>query len=58
MSIRKTGAATGQVISVEPHELTTTAAARVPLDVVSGSWEPGDETCLAAENQAADQGGE
>ena len=45
MSIRKTGAVTGEVTEVEhPEGITATASA--------GEWTPGDEAALADEDDA------
>lgn len=53
MTIRKTGAVTGQVTEVETQEEGITAMAAMrgqePL------WAPEDEAALLGENEAADQ---
>jgi len=58
MSIRKTGAVTGQVTEVEqPPEgtITATASVSVPEWEQSVNWTGPDDAALAAENEAADQ---
>lgn len=58
MTIRKTGAATGQVTQVEPPpqdpegSITATASVTGP----NPPWAVSDEAALLAENEAADQG--
>jgi hypothetical protein len=48
MSIRKTGAVTGEVTGVEQQGMAREAAAGQP-------WTPEDDSGLAAENEAADK---
>jgi hypothetical protein len=58
MSIRKTGAATGQVTEVEqePQALAPVTAVRQETGTAASvSWAPRDERALALENEAADQ---
>jgi hypothetical protein len=55
MSIRKTGAVTGQVTEVDgPQEGITATASAVPGQLPL--WSEGDELALGEENEAADQG--
>lgn len=54
MTIRKTGAATGQVTEVEQPQEGITATAAMPGQ--EPLWAPEDEAALLGENEAADQG--
>lgn len=54
MTIRKTGAVTGQITEVEPPpqgSITATASVRGP----NPPWAACDEAALADENEAADE---
>lgn len=59
MSMRKTGAVTGQVTEVEqvPQEgIAVTGSLSVPEREQSINWTGPDDDELASENEAADQG--